>query len=1224
MDVILLQETYVMDNKVDRWMQDWGGKYCFSPGTSNSNGLMILYKKNIFKSTDTVFYRSQRILGLKGKIDGEEYFFINVYGSSESKERKKIMSDLYFVHSLCTSKNIFYGGDFNLVMNNELDIVSGKNHDPRDIAHLVNWVLRKELVDVWRELHPGEKDFTYARYNPFIARRLDYIFMNNELLPLVTSAKHIYVSGPDHKMVNCILDSEASERGPSYWKLNTSILEDENYLRFMNREIEEFKATCFSDPVDRLESLKIMVKSTTIDFCINKKKEETRYINRLEKELADLNVKINNDSSNADLTNRMFHIEKELEIFEMNKARGARKRAKIEEIEKGEKNTAYFLGVEKSRGFHNCISKLNVDSQDIEEQSSILAELTKHFQKISKKDDGLISDNLEGIQEFLKDSPINELSEQDKYNLERQITMEEIGKALFQLNNDSSPGLDGIPANWYKVFYSKIKVILFQALSKAIEDGTLGVSQKLGVISLIHKGKDLRKDEIKNYRPITVTNCDYKILSKCIAMRLQTVLDKVINVNQSGFMKGRNISDHIRIIDDIINLANEFDTPGIIVSLDFEKAFDSLSKNSIIDTLKFFNFGESFINMVATLLKDSESCIQNNGFLSRFFETERGVRQGCPASPLFFILVCELLAIKIRNNNNIKGISFTKNEVTTEEVKILQYADDATLLMHSENDLNEAVKITEEFYKISGLKLNKSKSVALPIGSLKDVINHNTSGNVQWKKKGELIKILGIFFSSTQEASDIEENWKHKIEKIRGLAIKLHRRKVSLWGRILLCKTFLLSQIAFHIQSLSMPDKVTKDLERICFGFIWQSNKNSNVSVEKIKRSVMCLTKEKGGASMIKCGTQQKLFLLKWILKAGFPRTNMLLNVSKIPDIYFEFYGGLNYFLSFNCSQKEIIFSNFISRFWKDAIKSWLTFKYNIKIMLERECKPAKEITVFSESNIPIFYNDCIKYKNEILFYKIMILHGYKCLDDVVDTTNNFKPLTDFPEEIKILPNYMFIYSVMKTAILNSIQRNPTLTNRGIDGYKVQTLDNSKIREILDFDINDAIKICGKQFWERKFCNDHIFQKYLNSMSHIKETKLKVMLFKIFHNIHHTRILLKKWGEVDDDHCDCGEKDFIEHCLSDCPLLIPLWNRIELEIQNITNKRLRLSSAMKIFGLSKQDANSFNIGMEETAMVNNIIAVAKFSINKAKSSASSNYATVFEFEWDVRKTIFNK
>ena len=146
----------------------------------------------------------------------------------------------------------------------------------------------------------------------------------------------------------------------------------------------------------------------------------------------------------------------------------------------------------------------------------------------------------------------------------------------------------------------------------------LSTSQKRGIISLFHKGKDLPRDEIKNWRPITLTTTDYKIFSKCLAIRLQKVLSYLINSNQSGFLKGRSITDHIRLLDDLINLSYNHDKPGMIVSLDYEKAFDSIEKDTIYSTFNKFNFGQHFIKMIKVLMTNSESAVQNGGWISSF------------------------------------------------------------------------------------------------------------------------------------------------------------------------------------------------------------------------------------------------------------------------------------------------------------------------------------------------------------------------------------------------------------------------------------------------------------------------------------------------------------------------------------------------------------------------------------------------------------------------------
>ena len=168
---------------------------------------------------------------------------------------------------------------------------------------------------------------------------------------------------------------------------------------------------------------------------------------------------------------------------------------------------------------------------------------------------------------------------------------------------------------------------------------------------------------IKNWRPITLLNTDYKISTKAIANRLNSVIPKLINNDQTGFMKGRFIGENIRLIDGIIQYAAQHNVPGLLLFIDFEKAFDSLEWPFILDTLRVFGFGPSIIKRIKTFYCKIESCILNNGWSSNFFQPQGGVRQGCPLSPYLFILAAEMLAKTIRSNRRIKGIYVDKNEV---------------------------------------------------------------------------------------------------------------------------------------------------------------------------------------------------------------------------------------------------------------------------------------------------------------------------------------------------------------------------------------------------------------------------------------------------------------------------------------------------------------------------------------------------------------------------------
>ena len=363
-------------------------------------------------------------------------------------------------------------------------------------------------------------------------------------------------------------------------------------------------------------------------------------------------------------------------------------------------------------------------------------------------------------------------------------------------------------------------------------------SQRRGVITLLHKGKDLARDAIKNWRPITLTNSDYKIYSKVLANRLQPMLASIIHQNQSGFVKGRSIENHIRAIDDIIQHATAHNSQGMMVSIDFQKAFDTVSHGSIISALKIFNFGDTFINLVRVLLSNTESCIQNGGWLSKWFKVQQGIKQGCGVSPILFILTAELLAIKIRNNKKIKAIPIKYRSKKALSTKILQYADDTTLLIQDHSSLKEALNDIQIFSDITGLKLNKTKSMAMWLGQLRE--SKATYGDITWIQNGETMKILGIHFRAFKEASLIEENWKDKIKTIIKTIKVWQKRNLSLHGKVLICKTFLLSQITYVLKSLSLPHSVIKEIDTLIFKFIWQKKYSDKRAFEKVKRDIIC------------------------------------------------------------------------------------------------------------------------------------------------------------------------------------------------------------------------------------------------------------------------------------------------------------------------------------------------------------------------------------------------
>ena len=298
---------------------------------------------------------------------------------------------------------------------------------------------------------------------------------------------------------------------------------------------------------------------------------------------------------------------------------------------------------------------------------------------------------------FFGNTASKSLNLEEKEKMRGHVNQSRVLSSSKSMKPGKTPGSD-------EVFWNEISDCLLNAINYAYTEGKFSAIQRRGIIKLIPK-KDTEPYFVKNWRPITLLNSDYKIAAKATANRLQNIPPKLINSDQTGFLKGRFIGENIRLIDGLINHTAAHNIPALLMFLDFEKAFDTVAWTFIWKTLGSFNFGSSVIRWIKLYHRNIESCVLNNGWANNYFTPERGVRQGCPLSPYIFILCAEILANKIRENKDIKGIT-----VRGSEIKISQYADDTTMILEGpKKSLTSALHDLELFGVISGLRLNNKK-----------------------------------------------------------------------------------------------------------------------------------------------------------------------------------------------------------------------------------------------------------------------------------------------------------------------------------------------------------------------------------------------------------------------------------------------------------------------------------------------------------------------------------
>ena len=479
----------------------------------------------------------------------------------------------------------------------------------------------------------------------------------------------------------------------------------------------------------------------------------------------------------------------------------------------------------------------------------------------------------------------------------------ECRNATLNMKSNKSPGSDGLPVEFYITFWNDIKTILINALNAAYHLGELSPTQKRGILTLLYKKGD--KDALTNWRPISLLNTDYKILAHILANRIKKVINNLISTDQSGYLKGRNIGFNIRIIQDVIDYCENNEQDGAILFLDFQKAFDTVNHEFLKNVLKKYNFGSSFIKWVDIMYHNADACVTNNGWTSKPFKINKGIRQGCPLSALLFLLVVEVLACDIRkDNNNGLQISINGNIKT---INISQLADDTTLFLKDEQAIKNCLEKVESFGNASGLKLNKHKTEGLWLGQHGN--RNDKFENINWSKT--CIKALGVYFAYDSNEAE-EKNWKDRLNSIKKILHTWNQRDLSLQGRILVIKTLALLKLVYLITSISIPEKIIKEINKELFSFLWKYRR------DKIARRVQINSLENGGLNMIDLKSYCVAMKAVWAYRLYNAKNETW---SIIPQKYFE-----------NCDIQTILCMNTdkekhipikLPMFYKEVITSW-------------------------------------------------------------------------------------------------------------------------------------------------------------------------------------------------------------------------------------------------------------------------------------------------------------
>ena len=397
----------------------------------------------------------------------------------------------------------------------------------------------------------------------------------------------------DHSIVSLSIVLVPPEHGPGYWKLNTSLLKDPDYIERINRVIDIELGHTYPTLKQKWENLKLSVRGSTVQYASWKQKSRKNKTLVLEKKLKQYEDKqvAEHPMVIPNTEQVIMELKRELEEIYAYKTKGAVLRCGKNYSLLGEKPTKYFLNLEKFNQKKRAIYCLQDESGQVQSGSKKTLSILKQYYE------NLYSTKGQVDLDYIKKLDIPKISQLQREKADSPITMSEVSLALKRMASNKCPSTDGLPPEFYKVFWPKIKDFMLDLYLEVINDGEFHLTARRGIISLLEK---LDKDplQVNSWRPLSLLNTDNKIYAKVMANRLQECFGDIIHESQTGFIKNRYMSENIIKLQEIMEYTMANSLPGVVISFDFAKAFDTLEWPSIFTALSCFGFGDKYIDMV--------------------------------------------------------------------------------------------------------------------------------------------------------------------------------------------------------------------------------------------------------------------------------------------------------------------------------------------------------------------------------------------------------------------------------------------------------------------------------------------------------------------------------------------------------------------------------------------------------------------------------------------------
>ena len=745
-----------------------------------------------------------RYMVVRTQWDDTPVYFHNVYAPVTPHSRPSFFDSL--PRNFEDDSIHFVGGDFNIPLDGYLDASRPRQDHNVGKTECLSWLSNFGVIDAWRSHHPHTRQHS----GPGRSNRLDYWFIDQDIVGYSYQSSTYSPNrfAGDHLEHTVVLSSAPITPGQGYWRLPRELLKNAQIADAIKED-----ASALLSEMQSQDTLNYGAKwygwlkriRRRLQLC------HRQHLNSMKHDLHCLKMKwlaVRRDF--------LAGLAQETEVEAAHQAlESARSEYRQHQLDRqfdfhanvNERGTSHFF--RRPQGLKVPITTVNVEGTPVHDREIIKDAFTAHWKAIMTKS------SIERPNRARRRAVIRtikrKLTPEQREDLDRPLSAEELCSALKTMNPNKSPGPDGWPAAFFQIApetFSQILLLVFNY--QLLHHGKLLLQQRRSAIALLFKAGD--RGDPGNFRPIALMSVEVKILSRALAYRLAQVTPFLIHPSQAGFVPGRRLHDHVMLIQALQTYCTNEDHDYFATFLDFSKAYDMVDRDFMVEVLKEMNIGDNFISWVALLYNTPLVQIIFNGELGPKFKPTRGVKQGCPLSCLLFVMYLEPLGEMLRASPHL-GIPLP----STGTITSIFFADDSTLLSTSLQATVEQMSIVDEFCSVSGARLNRAKCTTLILNEHLDQSDVEADGLLNILPSGQATKYLGILLGHR-----LPQNY--QIQKLSDkflAAFQLWgKRARTLQGRKLIVSTMLLSLLWHVTSAVTVPAAIVNSWQQMVNKFV--------------------------------------------------------------------------------------------------------------------------------------------------------------------------------------------------------------------------------------------------------------------------------------------------------------------------------------------------------------------------------------------------------------------